>query len=201
MHKSIKKQPFFLHFFNSIHRRLLSFFNDLKKTVSKWLTSCERKEKNVSIDPTPSHDPLDEYIKLKVNSWNFGYVSFCVTWLLKFLYFFNNQSLREELDDGEKTYETTVELNQQLLADNVSFGWRFVSNEKEMQAFATRLSALRKRHNDKKDVLYILLLNLSQTKLDDVDKNTAEFEKEIEFITMSDKYPHVEYDFQNVKVH
>jgi hypothetical protein len=39
----------------------------MKKTVSKWLTSCEKKEKTINVDPSPTHDPVAEYKKLMVS--------------------------------------------------------------------------------------------------------------------------------------
>jgi hypothetical protein len=38
----------------------------MKKAVSKWLSSCEKKEKSINVDPSPTHDPVAEYKKLMV---------------------------------------------------------------------------------------------------------------------------------------
>jgi hypothetical protein len=40
----------------------------MKKVVAKWLTSCEKKDKLINVDPSPTHDPLAECKKLKVLS-------------------------------------------------------------------------------------------------------------------------------------
>lgn len=50
-----------------IHRNLISHFTEMKRAVAKWLTSCEKKEKAINVEPSPSHDPVAEYKKLKVS--------------------------------------------------------------------------------------------------------------------------------------
>ncbi|XP_028414728.1 nuclear anchorage protein 1-like isoform X2 [Dendronephthya gigantea] len=156
-----------------IHRNLISHLSEMKKVVGKWLASCEKKEKSINVEPSPTHDPVAEYKKLMV--------------------------LLEDLNEGESKYDSVLQLNKQLISDNVLEGRKASSSEKDLQSFATRFAVVGKRVHDKNGALYIILLNLAQTTMDEAGDNIAEMDEKVEQTNMAERFPQIKQDFQNAK--
>jgi hypothetical protein len=104
------------------------------------------------------------------------------------------------MDDGEPKYEATVQLNKQLVTDSVLEGRKVANSEKELQSFATKLAVLGKHYHDKKSALYTILLNITQTTMDDVQDDINEADTKVEQTTLAGRFPQVKQDFQNAKV-
>ena len=104
------------------------------------------------------------------------------------------------MDEGEPKYDVTVQLNEQLLSDNVLEGRKATNSEKDLQTFATRFAALGKRYQDKKSALYIILLNRTQSTMDEVQDDITEANTKVEQAILSERFPQVKQDFQNAKV-
>ena len=113
---------------------------------------------------------------------------------------FRSQTLRQEMDEGEPTYEATVQLNKQLVTDKVLEGRKATNSEKDLQSFATRFAALGKRSHDKTSALYTILLNLAQTTMDEVNDDITDANTKVDQTTMAERFPQVKQDFHNAKV-
>ena len=66
-----------------IHRNLVLHLTEMKKAVARWLTSCEKREKTVNVEPSLTHDPVAEYKKLMVGP---GFYAFFNSWRLRALF-------------------------------------------------------------------------------------------------------------------